>query len=439
MILHFHTTKRVAGKCEPSKSDCWQRPCRHSVIRFDEVRIRIRCEYRYGRAPGLQCNIVAAHGIGGLAIRDSGRLLLRHCGMSIGIRRALMMEECPGLAILAGASRFFGVHLRRNGTSRRPVSVRRLRRPGASILPGGRIIAPTGEQFAAGPGPFGLAISRLRRYGRYRQHAARTSNSLTMLERGKRGQWEVRQLPADRTATLPENSANPIGAASRLEWPCRASMRRSCPRATPAASAIFDWSAGRRRAIDLNQGGFDDSYTGDLAFDADRGMLYVVDQANFRVAVIETRSRQVIASVRGRPPALCPGALSRPPQALRHQRRHVRIPGDSRRRSASRRAHTGLPFPAFGFPSAEATVGRGTRHRSGAPSGPGPRRPERPANRIRCAWWTSPTPPRRKWRPSFRTGPAVRARESMAAAAPPECWPPPAASSSRTPTTIPSP
>ena len=35
-----------------------------------------------------------------------------------------------------------------------------IRRPGApSILPGGRIIAPAGHEFATGPGPFGLAIS----------------------------------------------------------------------------------------------------------------------------------------------------------------------------------------------------------------------------------------------------------------------------------------
>jgi len=29
--------------------------------------------------------------------------------------------------------------------------------------------------------------------------------------------------------------------------------------------SLFDWSTARRRAIDLNQGGFDDSFTGDLA------------------------------------------------------------------------------------------------------------------------------------------------------------------------------
>ena len=35
-----------------------------------------------------------------------------------------------------------------------------IRRPGSpSIIPGGRIVAPTGRQYITGPGPFGLAIS----------------------------------------------------------------------------------------------------------------------------------------------------------------------------------------------------------------------------------------------------------------------------------------
>jgi YVTN family beta-propeller protein len=47
-----------------------------------------------------------------------------------------------------------------------------------------------------------------------------------------------------------------------------------------------------------SQGEFKDSYTGDLALDAERNILYVVDQANFRVAVVDLKTRAVIASVR---------------------------------------------------------------------------------------------------------------------------------------------
>src|ERR1700722_13339125 len=41
-----------------------------------------------------------------------------------------------------------------------PAGVRSpIRKPGPSILPGGRVIAPLGDEYGIGPGAFGLAIS----------------------------------------------------------------------------------------------------------------------------------------------------------------------------------------------------------------------------------------------------------------------------------------
>jgi len=120
--------------------------------------------------------------------------------------------------------------------------------------------------------------------------------------------------------------------------------------------SLFDWSAARRRTIDLNQGDFKDSYSGDIAMDVERNILYVVDQANFRVAVVDLRSRLVMASVRvGR----LPFALALAPDRKRLYVTNVGtfeyhlIPGAD---PAQPRA-TGLPFPAFGFPSSEAMSG----------------------------------------------------------------------------------
>ena len=48
----------------------------------------------------------------------------------------------------------------------------------------------------------------------------------------------------------------------------------------------------------MNRDGFEDSFTGDLAFDADRGVVYVLDQANFRMAAIDVRKQRVLSSVR---------------------------------------------------------------------------------------------------------------------------------------------
>ncbi len=134
--------------------------------------------------------------------------------------------------------------------------------------------------------------------------------------------------------------------------------------------SLFDWTAARRRAIDLNQGEFKDSYTGDLAFDPDRNILYVVDQANFRIAVVDVAKRWVIASVRvGR----LPFALALSPDRKKLYVTNVgmfeykMIPGAD---PAHARA-TGLAFPAFGFPSRDSVAGVDRQTESGPVKVPG--------------------------------------------------------------------
>jgi DNA-binding beta-propeller fold protein YncE len=120
--------------------------------------------------------------------------------------------------------------------------------------------------------------------------------------------------------------------------------------------ALFDFNSDRRRAIDLNQQGYQDSYTGDLAYDPERNLLFAVDQANFRVAVIDGKSRAILASVKtGR----LPFALALSPDRRRLYVTDIgifeyqAIPGTDPKQPAE----TGIPFPAFGFPSPEAIAG----------------------------------------------------------------------------------
>ena len=103
--------------------------------------------------------------------------------------------------------------------------------------------------------------------------------------------------------------------------------------------------------------------TGDLALDRARRVLYVLDQANFRLAAIDTRQRRIIGSLR----------LGRLPFA-------IALSGDGRKAYVTNigmfeyqfvkgatpkdALRTGLPFPAFGFPSAEARDG--ARRETGA-------------------------------------------------------------------------
>jgi YVTN family beta-propeller protein len=236
------------------------------------------------------------------------------------------------------------------------------RNGGPSILPGGRVIAPLGNQYLTGAGPFGLAVSQSGKT-LITANGGPGRNSLTIMERGRDDHWEVQQLPL-RSADTADSSDDAdwrsvfMGLAFANEHNVYVSEGNS------GRVSFYDWTSARRRAIDLNRDGFDDSYTGDLAFDAERNVLYVVDQANFRVAVIptrpntgaDTRNRLAPASIRvGR----LPFALALSPDRRKLYVSNIgmfeyqAIPGADPKDPAA----TGLPFPAFGFPSPEALAG----------------------------------------------------------------------------------
>ena len=210
-----------------------------------------------------------------------------------------------------------------------------------------------GQQYLSGPGAFGLAVST----GGRLVVTANTGpgrNSLTALERQKNG-WDDRQIlarsPEDLDVPQPDDWRSVfMGLALDRERGVYVSEGNT------GRVSLLDWEGERRRSIDLNEGGFADSYTGDLAMDAERGILYVVDQANFRVASIDVRTRQILASVRvGR----LPFALALSPDRRRLYVTNLGmfeyqvIPGGD----PSQPRATGLTFPAFGFPSAEAERG----------------------------------------------------------------------------------
>jgi YVTN family beta-propeller protein len=239
-----------------------------------------------------------------------------------------------------------------------------VRRTGASVLPGGRIVAPLGDQYAIGPGAFGLAVSPSGR-------EIATSNlgpwrtSLTILER-VRDRWETRQVApsANSDPVLPDlqpGVAGWRGVSTGLAF--SGDHNVYVAEGNTGRISLFDSHDERRRVIDINQGGFHDSYTGDLAFDFARNILYAVDQANQRVAVIDPRTRLVVASV---PVGRLPFAMALSPDRQKLYVTNVGmlayglLPGADPAQTRS----TGLPFPAFGFPSPEASQGA-VRQRAG--------------------------------------------------------------------------
>jgi YVTN family beta-propeller protein len=247
-----------------------------------------------------------------------------------------------------------------------------LSRPGPSILPGGRVIAPLGDEFSIGYGAFGLALSQSGRVV-VTANSGPDTNSLTILERDRSGKWDLRHVragarPADSSGLVepvePE-SGDWRGVFMGLAFANEHSVYVS--EGNTGRITQLDWNSDHRRVIDLNRDEFDDSYSGDLALDSERGILYAVDQANFRVAVIDVRSRKTLSSIRvGR----LPFALALAPDRQQLYVSNVGmfeykpIPGADPKRARD----TGLPFPAFGFPSPEAERGTGSAPGLGDPN-----------------------------------------------------------------------
>ncbi len=268
-----------------------------------------------------------------------------------------------------------------------------MRRPGAeSILPGGRMIAPLGRQYGTGPGPFGLAISPDGKTV-VSANGGPQRYSLTVLEKNKR-YWRVRQLVAPLAKAGVEEEEDAwrsvfMGLAFDGERELYASEGNS------GRVRLIDPASDQPKHIyDLNQAGFADSYTGDLALDRQRGLLYVVDQANFRLAIIDLRKRRILSSLRvGRLPfsvALSPDGRKAYVTNL-GMFEYRPIPGADPKQARA----TGLPFPAFGFPSPEAWAGAPRQTERGPVDVPGLGDPNvREANSLCAIDVTDPAAPR---------------------------------------------
>jgi YVTN family beta-propeller protein len=233
-------------------------------------------------------------------------------------------------------------------------------RPGAvTVLPGGRLLQPVGRQYSTGTTPFGLAV---------RDRYIVTANggpdefSISILRKDDDARYHQRELVAPREGTPEGKPETWRGVSDGVIF------------GEGSELFIAEGNSGRVRRIDLNsprkaelyelnRDSFQQSYTGELAYDARRRLLYIIDQANFRVAIADLRARRISASVAvGR----LPFALALAPDGKRLYVANLGmftyklLPGAS----AAEPDATGLPFPAFGFPSLDS-LKRARRERSG--------------------------------------------------------------------------
>lgn len=243
-----------------------------------------------------------------------------------------------------------------------PRPARRTEEGAGTILPGGRLLSPYGVEYTTGPGPFGLTVS---------PNGTRivTANggpdrfSLSFLEKAG-AEWKIRRQQLQRkkkeeTKSDDDWTSTFMGLAFGDENTLYASEGES------GRVRVLDPASGRTLHIfELNAGSYRDSYSGDLALDIERGLLYVADQANFRVAIFDTKGRKAAGSVAvGR----LPFAITLSPDRKRLYVTNVGmfaykvVPGAD----AKRARETGLEFPAFGFPSKEALNGAKRKNASG--------------------------------------------------------------------------
>ncbi|MBL8229287.1 MAG: bifunctional YncE family protein/alkaline phosphatase family protein [Bryobacterales bacterium] len=242
-----------------------------------------------------------------------------------------------------------------HGQYRAPAGTRTaLQRGGSeSVLPGGRLLTPFGKFFKTGPGTFGIAVSPNGQTIVTADGGSRRF-SLTVLQHLERDRYQTTTIEPWRVEQERDEEdwlSVFMGVAFEDDKSLYVSEGNS------GRVRLIDPKSGRKRHIyELNQGGFRDSYSGDLLFDAKRSLLFAVDQANYRLAIIDTRKKRLISSAKvGR----LPFAVALSPDGKRAFVTNVGmfeyqpIPGADPQRARE----TGIEFPAFGFPSPEARDG----------------------------------------------------------------------------------
>ncbi len=133
---------------------------------------------------------------------------------------------------------------------------------------------------------------------------------------------------------------------------------------------LFDLATGSSKArLTLNQQGFKDSYASDIALDPTRGILWAIDQANFRIAAFDVKTRKMISSTRvGR----LPFSLALSPDGKRAYVANIgmfeykALPGADPKRARE----TAAEKPVFAFPSKEALKGTPNASALGDPNAP---------------------------------------------------------------------
>ena len=173
-----------------------------------------------------------------------------------------------------------------------------------TILPGGRVLRPYGVELETGAGTAGLAVNREGTVATADSGPERYSVTVIDPPR-KSAPWSERHIWARTPGSQSPGAADPAwnGVSSGIAFETEKTLWVS----EGASGKIrqLDINAGDRgHTLNLNDQDWRNSFSGDLLYDSPRHLLFAVDPANQRIAVIDPRRNRVLASVKtNAPPA----------------------------------------------------------------------------------------------------------------------------------------
>jgi YVTN family beta-propeller protein len=257
------------------------------------------------------------------------------------------------LAVLAVAAVFAAASFRAaqsdRGTS---AGVMTASKQATATLPNGRRIAPAGEWITVAPFPFSLA---LRADGA--QLAVPSIGfpfALNVIDRPLSPDRKVTQIPPGF-----QNSPD-VEVYTGVAYSPDGKLLYVATGQSGAVEilAADTWKKAGRIELNGDLGGrtYKESFAGALVLSANGQRLYVIDEANWRVAAVDTTTKTIVASL---PTGVNPIALCLSPNGNQLYIvnsglfEYKTVPGADN----ADRLHTGLHFPPFGYPSKEARTG----------------------------------------------------------------------------------
>lgn len=221
-----------------------------------------------------------------------------------------------------------------------------------AVLPNGRSIHPAGNWIPVAPYPFAIAVRS--DGGQLAIPSIGFPFALNVIDRPSGASPAVRRMPADSK----DDPAIEVHAG--LAYSPDGSMLYVATGDSGKIRAYrtSDWKAVGEVSLDGAVGGkdFSASFAATLVVSADGKTLYVVDQGNWRIVVLDAQSLARVASV---PTGTYPFGFTLSPDGRRLYVtntglfEYTTIPGAD----AKNPVGTGLHFPPFGYPSKAAREG----------------------------------------------------------------------------------